>query len=104
MIITQDSLIRQIADREHVNADTVRDIFKSAEEIVFECLSSTAPSEHIVIRLFHGLNLERNYVDRKKYSKGMFQNLDCPAHVNVKAACSRYYSRKVNERLYGNFK
>lgn len=104
MIITQDSLIRQIADREQVNAATVRDIFKSAEEIVFEHLSSTAPSENIIIKLFHGVHLERNHVGEKKYSKGMFQNLDCPEHVNVKAASSRYYSRKVNDKLYGNFK
>ena len=51
MIITQDSLINQIADREDISVATVRNIFNSAEDIVFDHLSSTPPSENIVIKL-----------------------------------------------------
>lgn len=103
MIITQDALIRQIADKEAIDATTVRTIFKSAENIIFDCLSSTDPSENIVVKLLNGVHLERKYIENKRYTKGMFQNIDCTEHVNVKANSSRYYSTKVNTVLFSKY-
>ena len=100
MIITQDSLINQIANREDISVATVRNIFNSAEDIVFDHLSSTPPSENIIIKLLKGVSLERKYIGQKKYSKGMFHNIDCPEHVNVKANSSKYYSKRVNDELF----
>lgn len=100
MVITQDNLMKEIAKKQDVDVSTVRNIFKSAEEIIFEHLSSTIPSENIVVKLLSGINIERKYVQQKKYSKGMFQNLDCPAHVRTKASLSTYYNRQVNQKLF----
>lgn len=100
MVITQDNLIRQIADREDIDVATVRDIFESAENVIFDHLSSTAPSENIVIKLLNGVNVERTFVKKKKYNKGMFENIECPERVKVKAVSSRYYTKKVNDELY----
>ena len=102
MIITQEKLMKQIANKEDIDVVTVRKIFESAEDVIFDYLSSTPPSENIVVKILNGINLERKYVSRKKYSKGMFQNIDCPEHVNVKANSSTYYSKKVNNKLYNN--
>lgn len=100
MTITQESLIRQIAEKEDIDVATVRNIFKSAEDIIFDHLSSTAPSENIVIKLFNGISLKRKYIKKKKYSRGMFQNIECPEHVNVKAYSSKYFSKTVNDELF----
>lgn len=100
MIITQDTLIKQIADREDISVATVRNIFESAEEIIFDHLSSTTPSENIIVKILNGISLERKYIGKKKYSKGMFQNIDCPEHVNIKANSSKYYSKRVNDKLF----
>lgn len=100
MIITQDDLIRQIAEKEDINVATVRDIFKSAEGIVFDHLSSTPPSENVIVKLLKGFSLERRYVHKKKYTKGMFKNIECPAHINIKAVSSKYYNNRVNEELF----
>ncbi len=100
MNITQDTLIQQIADREKLPAATVRKLFQSAEDIIFDYLSSTAPSEEITIKLFSGISIKRTYLKEKKYSRGMFQNIDCPEHVAVKAASSKYYNRQVNQKLF----
>ena len=100
MIITQDALIKQIADKEDINVATVREIFKSAEDIIFDHLSSTTPSENLVVKILNGISLERKYIPKKKYSKGMFQDIDCQEHVNVKANSSTYYSKKVNDELF----
>lgn len=100
MIITQDNLIRQIADREDIDVATVRDIFESAESIIFDHLSSTAPSENITIKLLNGVNVERKFIKKKKYTKGMFQDIECPDKVRVKVSSSKYYTKRVNEELH----
>lgn len=100
--ITQDMLMREIADKEDMNIAAVRKLFKSAEDIIFEYLSSTAPSEDINIRLFNGISIKSKYVKKKNYSKGMFQNISCPEHINVKACLSRYYNKQLNQRLFLN--
>ena len=99
MIITQDNLIRQIADREDIDVATVRGIFESAESIIFDHLSSTVPSENIIIKLLNGVNVERKFIEKKRYTKGMFQNIECPDRVSVKAGFSKYYTKRVNEEL-----
>lgn len=101
MNVTQDALIRQIAAREEVNTATVQKLFAAAEDIIFDYLSSTAASEEITIKLFCGIRIRRSYIKEKKYSKGMFQNLDCPEHVNTKASLSKHYNGQVNRKLFG---
>lgn len=100
MLITQDHLIRQISDREEINTATVRQIIKSAEDVIFDCLSTTAPLEPVVIKPLQGIRIERNYIDKKNYSKGMFEHITCPEHVTVKANSSRYFSGQVNKKLF----
>lgn len=102
MNISQESLINQIADSEDINAATVRQVLKSAEQIVFDCLSSIAPSEDVTIKIFHGFSIKRTFIQRKHYSRGMFQNIDCPEHVNVKACSSKYYNGQINQTLFGS--
>lgn len=99
-MITQDFLIRQIASTEELDAETVRQVFQAIEEIVFYHLSSADPSEQVNIKLWNGLHIERTYVERKAYSKGMFQNIDCREHVKLKAKLSKYYSGEVNKKLF----
>ena len=100
--ITQDTLIKQIAERENINVATVRKLFQSVEDVIFSCLSSTAPSEEMSIKLFNGIQLKRKYIREKKYSKGMFQDINCPEHVNIKASLSKYYNGQVNQKLFGS--
>lgn len=98
--VTQDVLINQIATKEDIDVATVRKILKSAENIVFDYLSSITPSEEVNIKLLNGINIKRKYIKKKKYSKGMFQNINCPEHVNVKACLSKYYNGQVNQYLF----
>lgn len=100
MIITQDTIIKQIAEKEDVDVATVRQVFKSAEDIIFDYLSSIAPSEAITIKLLKGLSIDRKYIKEKKYSKGMFQNINCPEHVRHRANISKYFTNKVNDILF----
>lgn len=101
MNITQDTIINQIATKEDIDVATVRKILKATENMIFDYLSSITPSEDINIRLFNGFSIKRKYIKEKKYSKGMFQNIDCPDHVSVKACSSKYYNGQINNKLFG---
>ena len=61
----------------------------------------TNNEKKIDIKIFNGMSVERNYIDRKIYTKGMFEDLDCPEHVKLKASVSKYYNNRVNEKLFG---
>ena len=94
MIITQDTLIKQIADKEDINVATVREIFKSAEDIIFDHLSSTTPSENTIIKLLDGLSLECNYVQEKEIHT--YDDIVCKPRIWSKPRITRYYNRKLN--------
>ena len=100
MNVTQDVLINQIATKEDIDVATVRKILKSAENIIFDYLSSITPSEEVNIKLLNGINIKRKYIKKKKYSKGMFQNIECPDHLNIIACLSKYYNGQVNQYLF----
>lgn len=94
MIITQDTLIKQIADKEDINVATVREVFKSAEDIIFDHLSSTTPSENTVIKLLDGLSLECNYIPEKEIHT--YDDIVCKSRIWSKPKITRYYNRKLN--------
>lgn len=100
MIITQDRLIKQIAKKEGISVSAVRNIFKSAESLIFEHLTSITPSENIVIKVLNGITLERKYLEEQKLSKGMFADVVSKSHVNVKPYATKHFSKKVNELLF----
>jgi hypothetical protein len=94
LILTQDELIKQIANKEDINVATVREIFKSAEDIIFAYLSSTTPSENRVIKLLDGLSLECNYIPEKEIHT--YDDIVCKPRIWTKPKITRYYNRKLN--------
>lgn len=95
MIITQDDLIREIADREDINVATVRQIFRTAENIVFDYLSSTTPSENTKVKLFKGLNIESSYGHSSP--KGILRDVIFKPKILAKAKLTKYYKQKLND-------
>lgn len=94
MTLTQENLVKQIAEKEDINVATVREIFKSAEDIIFDYLSSTTPSENRVIKLLDGLSLECNYVPEKEIHT--YEDIVCKPRIWTKPRITRYYNRKLN--------
>lgn len=81
---------------EGIDVTIVRDIFKSAENKIFAYLSSTTPSENIVIKILNGLSLESEYVPKHKVDRGMFKDYDCSERIKVKPSITKYYKNKLN--------
>lgn len=94
MTVTQDILIKQIAVKEDIDIATVRRVFKSAEDIIFDYLSSTTQSDKNVIKLLDGLSLECKYVPEKEIHT--YNNIVCKPRIWAKSKITRYYNRKLN--------
>ena len=94
MIVKKTDLIKQIADREDIDIATVRKIFKSAENIIFDYLSSTTPSEKYIIKLLDGLSLECKYIPEKEIHR--YNDIVCKPRIWAKSKITRYYNRKLN--------
>lgn len=94
MIITQENIVTQIAEQEGIPAATVRKIFRSAEDIIFNCLSSTTSSESTIVKLIDGLSLECNYIPEKQIHT--YADIICKPRIWVKPKVTRYYNRKLN--------
>ncbi len=94
MTLTQEELINQIANKEDISVATVRNIFKSAEKIIFDYLSSTKPSENKSIKLLDGLSLECNYIPGKEIHT--YDDINCKPRIWTKPKITRYYNRKLN--------
>lgn len=94
MTLTQDDLIKQIANKEDINVATVRKVFKSAEDIIFDYLSSATPSENTLIKILDGLSIECNYIPEREIHT--YDDIVCKSRIWAKPKITRYYNRKLN--------
>lgn len=94
MTITQENIISKISEQEDIKVETVRKIFKSAEKIVFDYLSSTTPTEKTVVKILNGLSLECAYIPEREIHT--YDNIICDARIWAKPNLTRYYNRKLN--------
>lgn len=94
MILTQDDLIKRIAKREDINVAMVRKVFKSAEKIIFDHLSSTTPSETNTIKPFDGLSIECKYMPEKEIHT--YDDILVNEKIWAKPKITRHYNRKLN--------
>lgn len=95
-IVTQEKLIHEIAKSEDMNVATVRQVLKSAENILTNYLSSTTPTDSYIIKLFNGLSIESRYVPKRNINKGMFQNYKCNDKIKINSNITKYYKQKIN--------
>lgn len=94
LIVTQEKLVKQIADKADINVASVRKMFETAEDLIFGCLSSTTPSEQTVIKLMDGLSLECSYIPEKKIHT--YDTIVCKPRIWARPKITRYYNRKLN--------
>lgn len=94
MTITQEKIIKEIAEQEDINVATVRKVFKGAEKCIFAYLSSTTPTDNTVVKILDGLSLECNYIP--EHTIHTYDDIKCKAKIWAKPKITRYYNRKIN--------
>ena len=72
----------------------VRKVFKTAEKIIFDHLSSTTPSETNTIKPFDGLSIECKYIPKKEIHT--YDDILVNEKIWAKPKITRHYNRKLN--------
>ena len=97
MVLTQNNIIKQIAKREDINVAIVRNVIKSMEEIIFDHLSSTTPSETMTVKPLDGLKIECTYKPQTEVFG--YDNFIAADRIKARPKITRHYNRKLNGYL-----
>ena len=96
-------IIKKIAEKEDMKVATVRKIFDTMENIIFDHLSSTTPTENTIVKLFDGLNIDCKYISEKEIiHPDTKEKIIVRNKIWGKAKLTRYYNRKLNKNLKSN--
>lgn len=94
MIITQEQLIRELAETEDMNLADLRRIFASLEAQIFRYLSMASPTEEVTVKPLKGLSVECKYIPERRLHT--YRELQCRERIWAKPKITRYYNRKLN--------
>lgn len=94
LTVTQDNIIKEIAEKEDINVATVRKVIKRMEKCIFDYLSSTTPTENTVVKVLDGLSLECKYIPEHEIHT--YDDIKCESKIWAKPKITRYYNRKLN--------
>lgn len=97
ILINQDTLIKDISSKEDINVATVRNVFNATEKLLFDYLSSTSPTENVVVKILDGLSVECKYCPEKEINT--FDNIISKSKIWAKPKITRYYNKKLNGYL-----
>lgn len=94
MTITQEMLIKEIAAKEDVDIAIVRRIFRALENTLLEHLSSTTPTNPIIVKVLKGLRIECSYIPERTIKR--YETLTCKSRIWARPKLTRYFNRKLN--------
>jgi nucleoid DNA-binding protein len=99
IVITKESLIRNIAKYTNNNIYDVREIYNALENIIFETLCSVNEEQDICIRLFEGISLDGKYISEKTKRNNLTGKVSfVESKIKPKFNITRNYCEKLNNK------
>lgn len=99
IVTNRETIINKIAELEDSDAASIKMVFDDLEEIIYDCLSSTTPTEKQQINLFNGIKLIGEYKEGKQiYNINLKKNTKARDSIVVKANFSKTFKNRINGR------
>lgn len=99
IVITKESLIRNIAKNTNNNIYDVREIYNALENIIFDTLYSVNEEQDVCIRLFEGISLDGKYISEKTKRNNLTGKLSVvESKIKPKFNITRNYCEKLNNK------
>jgi nucleoid DNA-binding protein len=99
VVITKESLIRNIAKHTNNNIYDVREIYNSLENMIFNILYSVNEDRDICIRLFEGISVDGKYISEKTKRNNLTGKLSVvESKIKPKFNITRNYCEKLNNK------
>ena len=96
--LTKNTIIKTIADNEHMSISSVRSIYNKLEQIVVNALKSVNElDDSISIKLFEGITVDANYIPEKQKQNNLSgEIITVASHIKPKANITRSFCEKLN--------
>lgn len=99
IVITKESLIRNIAKSTNNNIYDVREIYNALENMIFDTLYSVNEEQDVCIRLFEGISLDGKYISEKTKRNNLTGKLSVvESKIKPKFNITRNYCEKLNNK------
>lgn len=99
IVITKESLIRNIAKNTNNNIYDVREIYNALENMIFDALYSVNEEQDVCIRLFEGISLDGKYISEKTKRNNLTGKLSyVESKIKPKFNITRTYCEKLNNK------
>ena len=99
IVITKESLIRNIAKNTNNNIYDVREIYNALENMIFDTLYSVNEEQDVCIRLFEGISLDGKYISEKTKRNNLTGKLSVvESKIKPKFNITRNYCEKLNNK------
>ena len=99
IVITKESLIRNIAKNTNNNIYDVREVYNALENIIFDTLYSVNEEQDVCIRLFEGISLDGKYISEKTKRNNLTGKLSIvESKIKPKFNITRNYCEKLNNK------
>ena len=97
MIITKLDFYKIIAKKENISQEMIKKIFRSAEDILFDELSSVNDCEIKKIYIMDGLSVESKIVNKKERNLPNGIKVQNEPTVKITPKVTRWYKEKINQ-------
>lgn len=98
--VTKENIIKTAAKKNRCDLPTVRSIYNTIEDIIFDSLAAAEEDAPVVIKLFEGITLETNYIPEKTKQNNLTGNVSSvKSHLKPKASFTRSYREKLNSEV-----
>lgn len=99
IVITKESLIRNIAKNTNNNIYDVREVYNALENVIFDTLYSVDEKQDVCIRLFEGISLDGKYISKKTKRNNLTGKLSVvESKIKPKFNITRNYCEKLNNK------
>lgn len=97
MTITKLDFYKMIAKKENISQEIIKKIFRSAENIMFQELSSVNDGETNKIHIMDGLSVESKIVNKKERNLPNGIKVQNEPTIKITPKVTRWYKEKINQ-------
>ena len=96
-IITKNKIIKEVAKKEGLSVATMRSIYQTLENYIFDSLSNADQNKNINLQLFNGISIESSYIKEKEVKHPKTGKIFLTgSKIWAKPKITRHYNRKLN--------
>lgn len=98
-IYSKELIIKMVAHQTGYPVETVRQIYRQLDAVVFDALASANEHTDIIVKLFSGVTMSSEYIPSKYQMNNLIgQMVETASKIKPKVTINRSYKNQINQR------